>query len=171
MIFERDGFLLTPYKPLWGAAEKNDAILDACVAHPDRFMVSACSGDPRLAVASLLTDPDNAAWEVWRGASFSGIIVLDRIVPHVDARLQLVFLDDELASKATLLGEFVERCFSELGLHRVTFEAPANMTTLISFVRRKLSFVPEGKRVSAYHDGTQWRDVAVLSRFAAGGNC
>lgn len=168
MIFGDGTYLATPYKPFAGLAAKNDAILDACVAHPDRFLVSPLSGDARVLVARLLTSPDNAFWEVWRGGAFCGILGVDRIVPCVDARLQFVFFDDELASKAVLLNDFVARCFAEFSLHRLTFEAPMHMTTLTSFARRKLGFTAEGTRVAAYHDGARWHDVAVLGRVSDG---
>lgn len=167
MIFgDASGLLATPLRLFDGAEDKADRVIAACLAHPERFLVSPRSGDPQVLVARLLTDPDNAVWEVWRGEAFLGIIMLDRIVPRVDARLQLVFFDDELASKASLLNDFVARCFSEYGLHRVTFEAPAPMTTLTGFVRRKLGFAAEGQRAAAYHDGVRWHDLAVLARFA-----
>jgi hypothetical protein len=166
MIFGDGVYLATPYRPFAGAAAKNDSIMAACVAHPDRFMVSERSGDPRVLVARLLTSPDNAVWETWRGGTFCGIILLDRIVPCVEARLQFVFFDDELASKAALLNDFVERCFGEFQLHRLTFEAPAHMTTLTSFARRKLGFTGEAIRSGAYHDGTRWHDVYMMGRVA-----
>lgn len=166
MIFGDGIYLATPYRAFAGLAAKNDDIMAACVTHPDRFMVSERSGDPRVLVARLLTSPDNAAWEVWRGGTFCGIIVLDRIVPHVEARLQFVFFDDELASKAPLLNDFVQRCFDEFQLHRLTFEAPMHMTTLTSFARRKLGFSGDATRAEAYHDGTRWHDVAMLGRVA-----
>ena len=166
MIFGHSGYLCTRYNPFAGAVTKNDVLLEAVVAHPDRFLVSPCSGDARVLVARLLTSPENAAWEVWRGGTFCGILMIDRIVPCVDARLQFVFFDDELSSKAPLLNDFVTLCFAEFGFHRLTFEAPAHMTTLTGFVRRKLGFSTEGTRLSAYHDGVLWYDVAVLRRFA-----
>lgn len=164
MIFQHTDYLVTPYRPLTGALSKNDVILAKCVAHPERFLVSPLSGEPRVVLARQLTDPNNAAWEVWRGGAFVGILLLDRIVPLIDARWQFVFFDDELASKAPLLNEFAERCFSEFGLHRLTVEAPDYMNVLIGFARRKLDFVREGVRNHAYHDGTQWRDIVVMAR-------
>lgn len=162
MIFAVPPYLVTPYRPTIGALHKNDTVLDACLAHPERFLVSPRSGDPRVLVARTLTSPDNAAWEVWQNDTFRGILVLDRIVPQLEARLQFVFFDDELASKADLLRDFTQRCFAELHLTRLTFEAPARMKVLTDFARRKLGFAPEGARVRAYHDGLDWDDVAVL---------
>lgn len=166
MIFGDGVHLATPYRPFAGTPAKNDVIMAACLAHPDRFMVSTLSGDPRVLVARLLTSPENYVWEVWRSDTLVGIFMLDRIVPAVEARLQFVFFDDELSSKAPLLNDFVARCFGEFGLHRLTFEAPTMMTTLLSFVRRKLGFTVEGTRLGAYHDGTVWHSVTILGRVA-----
>lgn len=159
-------FLVLPYRPFFGASTKNDTILAMAEAHPDRFLVSAISGIPQVLVAQTLTDARNCVWEVWKSDTLCGILILDRIVPHVDARLQFVFFDDELSSKAPLLNDFVALCFSEFGLHRLTFEAPMHMTTLTGFARRKLGFSAEGTRTSAYYDGALWYDVALLRRFA-----
>lgn len=166
MIFGSPPYLAVPFAPWGGALTKNDAILAAAESHADRFMVSPLSGDPKVLVARLLTDPNNAAWEVWRGGAFVGILVIDHIVPQVDARLQFVFFDDELASKAPLLNDFVAMCFGEFGLHRLTFEAPQPMTTLLGFAKRKLGFEPEGARKAAYHDGARWHDVTTMVRVA-----
>lgn len=179
MIFAIEPYLVTPYRPLSGALTKNDAVLAACVAHPERFLVSPISGDPRVLVTRALTSPDNAAWEVWQNGGFVGILLLDRITSRIDARLQFVFFDAELASKAPLLNEFMRRCFTEFGLNRLTFEAPENMAVLIGFARRKLGFEYEGaqlgpigaprygsRRERAYFDGERWHDIVTLRRFA-----
>ena len=172
MIFAVESYLCTPYRPLAGALAKNDAILAACVAHPERFLVSPRSGDPRVLVARAVTDPDNAVWEVWQNDTCCGILLLDRIVPGIDARWQFVFFDDDLASKLALLREFARRCFADAGLHRLTFEAPSHMTTLLKFARAKLGFKPEAgarglsRRERAYHDGAAWHDLVTLRAFA-----
>ena len=166
MIFAASGYLCLPYRPFMGAVSKNDATLAHAAAHPERFLVSPRSGDPAVLVAQLLTDPRNGAWEVWRNSTYCGIILLDRVVPRMDARLHFVFLDDELASKAPLLLEFVQRCFAEYGFRRLSFEAPAHMGMLTGFVRRKLKFQVEGAREAGYFDGERWHDVALLSKFA-----
>ena len=162
MIFAVEPFFVTPYAPLRGQLSKNDAILARCLANPERWLVSPRSGDPRYTVAHTLTSPDNAAWEVWQNDTFRGIIMLDRIALALDARLQFVFFDDEVANKAGLLREFVRRCFAELDLTRLTFEAPTRMTVLTGFAKRKLGFAVEGVRRRAYHDGVAWSDVTVL---------
>lgn len=178
MIFSVAPYLCVPFRPFAGALSKNDTILAACVAHPERFLVSLASGDPQVLVAHMLTSPENAVWEVWRNDTsasiFVGILVLDRIVPGVDARWQFVFFDDELASKTDLLREFALRCFNELGLHRLTFEAPEPLAVLIGFARRRLGFKFEGgnrhgsRREHAYFDGMKWHDIVVLRRLTEG---
>lgn len=168
-------YLCVPFRPFEGAAGKADAILAQCVAAPERFLVSRVAGvDPRVVVAARLTDPRNAAFEVWQNDTFCGNLLVDRIDPGVDARCHLVFFDDELSSKAPLVREFLTRVFAEWGLTRLTLEVPAHMTTLTGFARRKLGFAYEGGtakpslRECAYFDGAQWRDVATLRLFAGG---
>ena len=179
MIFAIEPYLITPYRPLVGALSKHDRIRDMCALHPERFLASPRSGDPALAVARHLAHPDNACWEVWRGGTLAGILTLDRIVAGLDARLQFVFFDDELASKVPLLQAFIARCYTEFGLARLTFEVPEHMSNLIGFVRRKLGFRYEGemqapaavarrgsRRERAYWDGTRWHDIMVLRHLA-----
>jgi hypothetical protein len=173
MIFSVAPYLVVPYRPFVGATHKNDTILARCATNPERFLLSACSGDPQTLIARTLTDPANAAWEVWQNDAFIGILMLDHIVPFVDARWQFVFFDDELASKTLLLREFARRCFVELGLQRLTFEAPEHMAVLTGFVRRKLGFAYEGgdrhgsRRERAYCDAEgRWHDVTTLRLLA-----
>lgn len=166
MIFAVGDYLATPYRPLAGNLRKNDLVLAECVAHPERFLVSPRSGDPRLVLAHALTSADNAAWEVWQNDTIVGILLLDRIVWGIDARWQFVFFDDDLTSKTALLREFARRCFTEAGFHRLTIEAPEYMSVLLGFARRKLKFVTEGERAAAYHDGTTWHALVTLRLFA-----
>lgn len=179
MIFAVADLLVAPYRPFAGASAKNDAIFAACVAHPERFLVSPRSGDPSMLTGELLTAPTTRAWEVWQNDVCKGILLLDRIVPAVDARLQFVFFDDELASKTPLLLTFIERCFAEFGFARLSFEVPEHMNVLLGFARRKLGFRFEGegswegakvrlgsRRERAYWDGARWHDVMLLRRHA-----
>ena len=166
--FAVGAYLCVPYHAFEGASSKNDAILAACEATPERFGVSRTPGvDPRVALAARLTDPRNAAFEVWQNDVLVGIFIVDRIDPGVDARCYLVFFDDELASKVLLVREFLRRCFATFGAERLTLEVPAHMTTLASFARKKLGFAFEGGtklsvRERAYFDGAAWHDVVTL---------
>lgn len=160
--FAIESYLCVPYRPFVGNAAKNELILARCEAYPERFLASPRSGNPRMLVAAMLTDPDNLAWEVWQSGGLCGIILLDRIVPSIDARMHCVFFDDELVSKVTLVRGFMARCVTELLFERLTLEVPAHMTTLTGFARRKLGFVEEGRRLRAYHDGLAWHDLVTL---------
>ena len=173
-----DPYLVVPYQPFVGASNKNDIILTKALEHPERFLVSRF-GDAHILVARLLTSPESMVWEVWHQGQLCGILILDRIVPAIDARMHLVFFDDELASKVALLREFTRRCFADFGLARLSFEAPEHNTTLLGFVRRKLGFRYEGesagpgarrssRRERAYWDGARWQDVVVLRKLAEG---
>lgn len=171
MIFGVEPYLCVPYRPLEGNAVKNDAILTECVEHPERFLVSPRSGDPRVLVARCLTDPDNAVWEVWKSGACVGILVLDRIVWGIDARWQFVFFDSDLSDKAPLLREFARRCFTEAGFHRLTFEVPDHMNVLRNFALKHLGFRYESggtehtsRRERAYFD-LRWRDLVTLRLF------
>ena len=123
--------------------------------------------DIRVTAAWYLTDPSNLVWEVWRGTSFVGIILLDRIVPNVDARWHFVFFDGNLIGKQAVLLEFVRRAFT-LPLERLSLEIPENVASLISFARRKLGFTYEGgdrkgaRREHSHFDGTRWHDTMLL---------
>ena len=176
--------LVVPYKPLRGGLNKIQHILRVCLTHPERLLLEPARA--KILVVSKLSDSSNAAWEVWRNSTFLGIIVLDRITPNIDARLQFVFFDDELASKVALLREFVRKCFDEFGFERLTFETPelaqpkrksgsrggSTEGKLVSFARRRLGFAYEGgnragsRSERAYFDGVQWYDVVRLRLLA-----
>lgn len=174
-------YLCWPYHPFSGDLSKNDLILDTCAAHPERFTLPMTRNDIRTTAAWYLTDPDNMAWEVWQGGTFSGILLLDHVVPRLDARWHFVFFDANLIGKQQLLREFLRRAFDELPLERISLEIPANVASLISFARRKLGFRYEGetdlpianmspvwiarmgsRREHAYFDGTTWHDIMLL---------
>ena len=160
-------YLVVPYQPFQGNLEKNEVILAACEAHPERFTVPMTRGDMRASVAWMLTNPLSLTWEVWRGGELVGILHLDRIVPNVDARWHFVFFDGELVGKQALLQEFMRRAF-ELPLERLSIEIPENVASLISFVRRKLGFSYEGgnlkgsRREHSHFDGKRWYDIILL---------
>ena len=175
MLFAVGDFLCVPYRPFAGPLSKNDTMFEACLAHPERFTLPMTRGEIRATVASVVTNPENAVWEVWRGSAFVGILLLDRIVPGLDARWHFVFFDDELLGKLALLKEFARRCFADWHFERLTFEVPEHLAVLTSFARRKLGFRYEGERPGlrkqaalgsrrerAYFDGTTWRDVVVM---------
>lgn len=160
-------YLVVPYRPFVGNQQKNALILEECAKHPERFTLPMTRQDIMTTAAWYLTDPNNLAWEVWKGGTMCGILLLDRIVPRVDARWHFVFFDGELVGKQALLREFLRRAFA-LPLERVSIEIPENVRSLISFVRRRLDFQYEGgdqqgaRREHSHFDGTRWHDVMLL---------
>ena len=141
---------VVPYRPFEGAADKNEHILAACEAHPERFTLPLTRDDIRLTVASYLTNPQHLVWEVWNDGTFCGIFMLSRIVPQSDALWHFVFFDGDLMGKRSLLRNFLQDiCFGQLGLQRVSVEVPENVQTLIKFVRRYLGFTYEGETALA----------------------
>ena len=165
--FAVGAYLCVPYRPFEGMAGKNDEILAHATATPERFLISRVEGlDPRVVLASRLTDPRNQAVEVWQNDALLGIFIVDRIDPGVDARCHLVFFDDDLASKTLVARELLSRCFTTWELARLTLEVPVYMTTLTGFARKKLGFDVEGTRERAYFDGETWHSVAQLRKLS-----
>ena len=160
-------YLVVPYRPFVGNQQKNTRILEECAKHPERFTLPMTRADIMTTAAWYLTDPGNLAWEVWNGSEIIGILLLDRIVPRVDARWHFMFFDGNLVGKQALLQEFVRRAFT-LPLERLSMEVPENVASLISFVRRKLGFSYEGgnlkgsRRERSHLDGERWHDVILL---------
>lgn len=156
--FSVDGFLCTPFDALGGAPDKAARILEAASRAPERFGVAP---SPLAAgeVAARLTDPRNAAWEVWQNDTLCGILLLDRIESPVGGRLHFVFFDNDLASKASLLRAWIAHYFEEGPFERLTLEVPEHMQVLSGFARRKLDFRPEGRVERGAFDGAAWHDV------------
>lgn len=150
--------------------EKLLQILWAAQENPQWFGVESTAEDRQMSAYLLLTAPSNLTWEVWRGGELVGILLLWRIVPRVDALLHFVFFDRDLVGKVRLLRNFLRYCFEDLGFQRISFEVPetpapvgvkieghdkttrkARNNTLLSFVRRKLSFRFEGESAVKSH--------------------
>lgn len=159
--FVADAFLCTPFDALGGAPDKNARILAAAAHAPERFGVPP-GPDAAAAIAARLTDPRNAAWEVWQNDTLCGILLLDRIEAPIGARLHFVFFDNDLAGKTTLLRAWIARYFEESALERLTLEVPDHMQALIGFARKKLGFLPEGRIERGAFDGAAWHDVSTL---------
>ena len=170
--FAVGAYLCVFYQPFSGNPAKNDRILEECAAHPERFTLPMTRNDIRTTAAWYLTDPENFAWEVWKGGAICGILLIDRVVPQIDARLHFVFFDGLLGKRA-LLEAFIQRAFEALKFQRLSLEIPETEgNNLVNFARRKLGFDYEGKsrqgsrRERSYFDGAAWRDVILLRRLA-----
>lgn len=131
-------------------------LLNAAAEHPDWFSAESTPEERRTSAAMLLTAPGNQCWEVWRGGTFVGILLLWRIQPRVDALLHFLFLDRDLVGKRNLIRSFLGYCFEgPLQLQRVSFECPEFIRPLIDFARLKLGFHFEGEGRTKDHPAVQ----------------
>lgn len=186
----------------WQSVEptENTALLDAFVAHPEFLAYPHPPEEARQIGASLLTNPHNLVWATYDKTTLTGVVILTRVVPKVDALLHFFFTDANLAGKRKLLKNLIGHCFSDLGFNRLSMEVPEG-TRLERFARKVLQFKLEGesrarnselpkclddvwvarqgsRRQEGYYNGTVWSDVALLRLLAnewvgntGGGDC
>ena len=166
----------------------NTELLDAFVAHPEFLTYPQEPLVARAIAAALVTDERNLAWATYSDQTLTGIIILTKIVPKVDALLHFLFLDQDLAGKRKLLKNVITHAFRDLGLNRLSMEVPEGVR-LERFARKVLSFKLEGetrprnpelpkglsdnwvarqgsRREAAYFDGQEWKDVLLLRLLA-----
>lgn len=166
----------------------NTELLDAFVAHPEFLTYPADPDTARVIGAALVTDVNNVVWVTYTDQTLTGMVVLTRIQPRVDALLHFMFLDKDLVSKRTLLKNLIAHCFRDLGFNRLSMEVPEGVR-LERFARKVLGFRLEGesrlrnpelpksltdnwvarqgsRREGAYFDGTDWKDVLLLRLLA-----
>lgn len=166
-----------PYDIYDGHPTKNMAVLDAFAAKPEFLAYPVEPDAARQLMAIVLMNPDNVCYEVWKGRDFVGVVFLTRIIPHVDALLHFLFLDN-LVGKRTLLKNFVRCCFEEWGLNRLSIEVPDG-SKVERFARSVLGFRYEGegqlnvasarlasRAQGAAYDGQGYRDVIRLRLLA-----
>jgi hypothetical protein len=165
------------------------AVLDEFVAHPEFLNYPAPPEQARQIGASLLTDPNNLIWTCYNGKDLTGLVILTRIVPRVDALVHFMFVDKELASKRKLLRNLIGFWFKDLGFNRLSMEVPEGVR-LERFARKVLYFKLEGeirprnpelpaslsdnwvarqgsRRESSYFDGAVWKDIVLLRLLAS----
>ena len=148
-VFQREGE--TPEH----AGARGGAILDQMVAHPMWFAAGA-PDDIRAQSAWLLTHPEHLKWEVWFGGKLTGMIVLSRVTPKVDALLHFTFFGCSLFAARQLLWNFLGYAFETLDLQRISFECPEHVKGLTVFMREKLCFLYEGELSCKEHRITQF---------------
>lgn len=175
--------LALPYEPFSGNPARNDVILRTCAEMPNLFPMRPESVEERMiAVAHTLMAPDTYAWEVWRGATLCGMLILTRCIPGYDAVAHFAFFDRQLFGRTQLMRRVIGQTFAQFQLQRLTVEIPEHLTALIDFARRKLGFRYEGelaadaaglprarwaaawgsRREHSYWDGAAWRDLIML---------
>lgn len=168
---------------------ENTLLLDAFVAHPEFLNYPHSQEEARAIGAHLLTDPSHFIWASYNDKDLTGVILLTRIVPRVDALLHFFFIDQNLAAKRKLLQNIIGYCFTDLGLNRLSMEVPEGVR-LERFARKVLNFRLEGetrqrnpelpkslsdnwvarqgsRREQGYFDGTTWSDILLLRLLAS----
>ena len=169
----------------------NTALLDAFVAHPEFLSYPLGPDQARAVGAHMLTDPNNLVWATYNKRDLTGVVILTRVVPKVDALLHFLFLDKDVVGKRKLLHNLLGHCFQDLGFHRLSMEIPEGRARkLEAFVRRVLGFRLEGeirdrnpelpkaldnvwtarqgsRREQGYFDGERWSDIMLLRLLAS----
>ena len=138
----KTGLLAVPFQP---APWKMERILEAVSKHPWWFNAPCSEQERAVSAATLVLDPFNKIWEVWKGHEFVGILLLWRIQPQVDAVFHFVFFDQNLIGKRALILGFLQYCFGDLGFRRLSIEVPSFKSAMLAFARRKLGFTFEGE--------------------------
>jgi len=133
--------LIVPFDPDRGTAEKNTYILDQLAQRPDWTVTPLSPEDRRIAAAAALVSPRNYVCEVWRGGEIVGILVVQNILPHLEAQIHFVFFDGNLVGRRTWCQSVLE----QFDLQRLIILIPEHVETLIRFARVKLGFRYEGE--------------------------
>lgn len=130
---------------------KNVALLNGLVSLPGIFPLPYTDDLKRIALASLLTDPDNVVWEVWQGGELIGVMLIDHLIPNLEGRAHFGFFDRQLWGKRDLVIKMMAWAFEALNLQRIDVEIPETIDTLIRFCRVKLGFRYPGEREASGH--------------------
>ena len=181
--------LAVPFTPV--PPEKLTRIVEACVAHRPWFHDFLWNSGPdivRQTVIAHLADAfqNGKLWEVWRGSELVGILLINELVPFIDARCHFLFFDAKLADKASLCLNLMGWAYDRLPVETLRVQVPTYARALIKFVRklgfryesehRSFSWPQDGKLLSAdearlgsrLHHATlyegQWHDVLLLSQ-------
>lgn len=172
-----------------GDLSRVDTVIDAFVANPSFTTYPWPEEERRASVIQALGNPHNLVFEAWKDGAFCGILLLERIIPFVDASFHFLFTDHDLVGKRKLLANFLGTCFTEMGFHRISMEVPEGMK-LEKFARSSLGFRYEGeerdrprhlpksftddwvakqgsRRTQAHYDGEVWRDIVLLRLLAS----
>jgi RimJ/RimL family protein N-acetyltransferase len=168
---------------------ESTALLDAFIQKPEFLTYPHAPEEARIIGARLLADPGHVIWTTYDHHRLTGVILLTRVMPRVDALLHFFFIDNDLASKRKLMHNLITHCFVDLGFNRLSMEVPEGVR-LERFARKVLGFRLEGetrdrnpelpkclsdnwvarqgsRREASYFDGTAWRDIVLLRLLAS----
>lgn len=130
--------------------EQHSALLDEMEAHPQFFTGPTTPQERRQTAALILTNPAHAPYGVWQDARLVGILLLTEMVPTLSASFHFLFLDRNLVGKRQLLRRFLDLCFGQLGLRRLSASVPEDADKLVRFYRQ-LGFLFEGEGLAGKH--------------------
>lgn len=154
-----------PYDLQQGDPDRLILVIETFVENP-AFATYPWPADVRRASAvQTLTNPQNLVFEAWKDGVFCGILLLERIIPYVDAQFHFLFTDHVLVDKRKLLVNFLGTCFREMGFHRLSAEVPDG-SKMEKFYRQTLGFRYEGEgrqeaiQFPAKQDRDRWQAVS-----------
>ena len=106
----------------------------------------------RAAAAAYLSDAflHGILWEVWRGETLTGVILLNELTLGRAGTAHFVFFDRKLADKQALCLSGLAWAFDKLDLQVVRTEVPTYARALAHWARRKLGFKweAEGRKLA-----------------------
>lgn len=135
-----------PFSPL--PVEKFSLLLDGLVAHTPWFHDYLDTPEKRReAVIAYLVDANanGKLWECWDDDKLVGVLLLNELVPFLDARCHFVFLDSKLANKAGICVSLMRYAFEQIPVEVLRCEIPTYAKALLKFAR-KLGFRGEAER-------------------------
>ena len=184
--------IAVPFTPV--PLDKFSAIVEKCVAHRPWFNDLLWNSGPekvREAVIAYLADGFNNGklWEVWRGNELTGILLVNELVPFLDARCHFLFFDAKLADKHQLCLNAMAWLYEKVPLETLRVVIPTYARALLKFARklgfryeaedRPFSWPQDGRRLTAdearlgsrKHHATlyagEWHDELLLSQTKA----
>lgn len=172
-----------------GDLARVDTVVEAFVANPTFATYPWEPEVRRQHAVTTLSSPQNLVFEAWKDGAFCGILLLEQIIPFVDAKFHFLFTDHDLVGKRKLLINFLGTCFTDMRFHRISMEVPEGLK-LEKFARKALGFRYEGegrerhaklpntftedwlakqgsRRTQAHFDGEVWRDIVLLRLLAS----
>lgn len=146
-------------------------IVDACCEHRPWFndYLWENAVERRIAVVTYLREAaqEGVLWVVYHGANPMGIVLLNEVQVHVDAKAHFVFFDHKLMDKTGVCNSMLEWSFEQLDLHRISVEVPTYAAALASFLRKRLGFryETEGRTVEWPRELKRHKQSDTLAQF------
>lgn len=161
-----------PFSP--DPPEKLHAIVEAACAHRPWFsdyIWNSGAATIRASVIAYLVDAFNngRCWEVWRGDTLVGILLVNELRPFLDAKCHFLFFDHRLKDKRQLCLNLMAWCFEKLPVEVLRVAVPTYARKLLGFIRHLgFRYEAEGREYSwPKNDPTGRKPIAPLDANAA----